>query len=68
MGKKEKKEPIDLKEISGGYMAVDRDKAFQANLELIRSLAKNLSEKKTETKTETSTTDEAKTSSKIAKK
>jgi len=68
MSKKEKKEPVDLKEISGGYMAVDRDKAFQANLELIRSLAKNLAEKMAETKAESNKTDETGTSSKKAKK
>jgi hypothetical protein len=48
MSKKEKNKPEDLVEISGGYMAVDRDKAIQANMDLIKNLAKNLPEKSEE--------------------
>lgn len=39
MAEKEEKKTA-LNESSGGYMAVDRDEAFRANLELIKKISK----------------------------
>jgi hypothetical protein len=68
MATKEKEERIDLKESSGGYMAVDRDEALKANLDFIKRLTKKFSEAIAETKTESSQTTEKKSSSKNPKK